>query len=650
MRYPLKPRAALKQVSLPRFSGGVDTRGNDIDDSALKESLNMWYYNGTLRTRPAFCRYVNSADLSGDFKLRVHRDIMREQRVLISASGINNQNFEVHFFLQGERDAKALPKISLPSESAVDFFLCEDKSNLYCFFENAVIYRLPIGHDSGWSRVAESEMHAPLMYIGGVPDASGNIKNSVQFESRNLLSRYYKFRFSAANPESEESPLLWKFPHSLPADFKGVITAEYTDISGTVSTHTVVLKGEADIYFEGGNSSGLFLFVKRDGRFGLSAEFESENAHTLSREDYRADNLTVTAIADFEDKSENVFKNKLVSLFCGTEANLKGASRLFLAGNPESAATVIYSGIDNPLYFPENCYFNVGNTAHKITALKCLADRLIIFKQSEIYSVTHKSDYSLTAEDILLAGNADVSALSAFFPLKSIESHIGCDCADTAVLCGNSLFFAYNRNIYRLCGKEVTCVSKGVEALLSAEDFASAKAMEFCGHYVLCSGRNLYALNHQSREFPIYPWRLAYSPEEIFSVGGRLAVLERGQGYGCLVSDMDSGDDLCGGQAVPIESFITTKNYAFGSASRKIIHSINLMVGCTHPIRLSLISAAGEKVADIYPTGNRADETTGQVIMRPASLTERITLCMESVGAWQLENINILYKSSGGVF
>lgn len=64
------------------------------------------------------------------------------------------------------------------------------------------------------------------------------------------------------------------------------------------------------------------------------------------------------------------------SIACGT--------RLFLGSNTEETNKnlVVWSDPDNPLYFPENNYFSVGENSSAVTGFGRQADMLVIFKEN----------------------------------------------------------------------------------------------------------------------------------------------------------------------------------------------------------------------------------------------------------------------------
>ena len=67
----------------------------------------------------------------------------------------------------------------------------------------------------------------------------------------------------------------------------------------------------------------------------------------------------------------------------GSAKGINGGSRLFLCGNTEKneKALVIWSGLNNPLYFGENCYTYIGDNSSAVTAFGRQEEKLIILRK-----------------------------------------------------------------------------------------------------------------------------------------------------------------------------------------------------------------------------------------------------------------------------
>lgn len=704
MKYPKRSVGALREKTLPQFSLGINTRdGDNMHDSSLKSALNVWYSGGVLQTRPAFS-YLTQQEFMSTGKVistdtKTHSRITDGSYTLVSSSVVSSvesmkgdqtdltsdeqsQEYEtvimqtVNFMWLNSLDTKLLPSItfSLENENAIGYFVCEHRGVLYCFFRNHIIYRIDPQKDNGWARVTTQDMYAPLMYVGGTPNGSGKIDFSL-FEGRNILSPYYRMRFSALNPQTEQSQLLWQLPHKLPQNLKGVITATYTDTSGNTTTHTVNLKSGGSEFFQNEKAGPLYLFVKSDSTFGFSQSPDSTTPATLPLGEYLADNITLTATTDIDESiAERVYKSRVVCSFSGTSLVARGSSRLFLGGDD---GILLYSGLDNPLYFPENCYQRVGDASKPITALSRFEDKLIIFKSHEIYYTYYASDTSITAEDILDSSELDYTALSVYFPLVCLNSSIGCDCPDTVLLCRNRLVFTHSSGkIYTLTGTnqysamQVYLLSDTADEKLSAlpgEDLKGATAVCYDGYYVLCCGQRLFALMYLSHGFvnissfsnnsrpvvPIFEWQLPQNYCGFLAPSGILALLPTIQDgtLKILVAKTKKGigDDLSlDGQTVKsraINSFIETKNYSLGTAGyRKTINRVVFNMSCSDEVVVRFMGEKSQSESRIYP----AKEISSQIFLNPIGQTARLCLKLQSRGAWELDSISIIYKTSGG--
>jgi len=54
-RHPIIRNDSLRSLRIPDLMGGINLRDsvNMINDNQMTESLNMWWADGTLKTRPA---------------------------------------------------------------------------------------------------------------------------------------------------------------------------------------------------------------------------------------------------------------------------------------------------------------------------------------------------------------------------------------------------------------------------------------------------------------------------------------------------------------------------------------------------------------------------------------------------------------------
>lgn len=263
-----------------------------------------------------------------------------------------------------------------------------------------------------------------------------------------------------------------------------------------------------------------------------------------------------------------------------------GYSRMFLSGFEAVPNRIYYSAANDPTYFAENSYIEVGAPADPITAFGIQYDVLAVFKKSSVYSLS----YSNTTD-------------SANFTIKEVHSTIGCDMPATLRLASNALIWGSSGGgIYALQSttikdeRAVRLVSKNVNSKLlafSTEDLQAASAICDGTSYFLLVGSSAFIMNYELLHFKSgqspegIAWFIWELPEKLFGVfryGSRFAASSADDGTVYLFDD-DAGDD-CG-------SFFNARWYSkcfdFGAPERlKRLYRFMLTVGCDSPVQLEI--------------------------------------------------------------
>ena len=110
--------------------------------------------------------------------------------------------------------------------------------------------------------------------------------------------------------------------------------------------------------------------------------------------------MVITApCSNTKENLKKVFAMTRQMWFGGDAAGISGGSRVFLGANTDEKekSLVIWSGLNNPLYFPENCYAYVGNNSQSVTAFGRQSDMLVIFKERETYLTQYVRNSNITA-------------------------------------------------------------------------------------------------------------------------------------------------------------------------------------------------------------------------------------------------------------
>lgn len=547
MRYPNINRNASRTITVSNLSGGVNLRNciTSIKDNQLSDCANMWYKNGILKTRP--CLNTNAKCLSSIGKsenekkvtTRFHTDISVVYDGFECICASNKKVFEdtvnnsvtcnIEFEFQSVDKIYSLPAIcGINGGDEVTYFLIEKGKTLYCYISDCSIWKLEYSYTKNdilsgkklcWKKLSRDEIYVPTVYYHAKRSGWSEYE-ATMIEGYNLINNRYKIVYSAYNVDDsdETHPMRYALPEKLSQS--GEIEVELTSYDKNNETAKVVKHkikySSADYFsfskgniitetFENGKTpeDDVYMFVKYNYIGFLHQPNVSESLVTLNSDENREkygcneDNIVITA--PFEQSAENLEK-----VFCmtqhiwygGASNGISSGSRLFLSGNTKdkNKPLLLWSGVDNPLYFNENCYINVGKNSDEVTAFGKQGENLIIFKKNEIYYTYCTSNYEITADDLINQSVVDIEAAKVTFPVILLNGFIGCDCPNTVQMCRNRLVWANsNGKIYTLCTlsqyneRNVYEISEMIEDKLKkySDCLKYATTADFEGHYVL---------------------------------------------------------------------------------------------------------------------------------------------------------------------
>lgn len=170
-------------------------------------------------------------------------------------------------------------------------------------------------------------------------------------------------------------------------------------------------------------------------------------------------------------------------------------SRLFVAGGGKS--TYYYSDVFDPSYFPYTNYAKVGNSAEDITGFGQQYNVLIVFKPTEIHSLTYyvQSSSTTTSESEFGKGA---------FTSQVVNSTIGCDCPNTIQLINNQLTWLSSkdgvctlvstniideRNVRSISRNIDRTNNMGIVGLLDWQYIGETISADYDSKYFLCNPR-----------------------------------------------------------------------------------------------------------------------------------------------------------------
>ena len=379
--------------------------------------------------------------------------------------------------------------------------------------------------------VPEDEIHTPLVLTNCQPN-SGDIdapnemeaRGATQCEGYNLLSGYYKMEFTTVNALSDNTEMKYSLLHDVhnEGDFTNhTITAEITDIKGNTYLHKVTisplpnsLDGTVNYNIESAEpGDGLYMGVSGK-RLYFFTDPNGKNIKQLAFKELVHNNMIVKApCPQSEENLKKVFGMSFAKWFGGETHGIYGGTRVFLGGNidDKEKALVVWSDLNNPLYFSENNYSYVGDKSQRVNAFGRQADKLIVFKDAEMFSIRYQRMGEVGATDFINQSALDMSASIASFPITQLHGDIGCDCPNSVQLCRNRLVWTCsNGKVYTLVTNnqysesnvyELSSMVENRLKLEEKENLKNAVSCDYNGKYMLFVGSSVYAMDYNSYGF-----------------------------------------------------------------------------------------------------------------------------------------------------
>ncbi len=520
MRYKRMGNNRDYRLQIPTLSGGVNAAAEAslIADNELADVCNLRRHEGMLKTRRAI---TATGELLGGFdaaKATRRKMVQLCQRpfeaygelctVVMLACDSNGSEYEREIALvnmdgaikrryrlniKGASDRSALPMVAVPCDAA-------QYGSAFLLFRGGAVYRE--GNAASTSMyylevVDQSEMYAPLVMINGTSTLNPlKNPNGVMYEGYNLLTAYYRAQFTSSMTTADGADT-----YTLPAPILA---------GSTVTMEIVTEKGVSTVSFPSSADPQDFKSITING--------DDYNVRAMSNTIVFRDpvlpkstvsgNVTFTVQRDASNTTLLSGYPTLGAWFGGTNDRL-GGTRLFLGGFGD--ATLRWSDVGNPLYFPENNFMVVGDPSQAITAFDKQEDMLVIFKARELFATTYVQG-EIDAESVAAGTNVDVTTKAAYFPLTQLSPYIGCDCPQTVAMCRNRLVWMnsdarvftlvaagmYNERNVREIGQKIR------PRLQRDHDIAArqtATAADIDGCYALMIDRTLYTFDYDASGF-----------------------------------------------------------------------------------------------------------------------------------------------------
>ena len=534
MKYPSIGASSFYRFSIPKLDGGVNTHDavSQIEDNQLSDCKNMWFHDGALQTRPGL-RWLEGTEkameendgtpqLYGgtydvtDSMLGLCRKFLEVADVSYPGSSFTavRQICTLHIVSYDGEEQYKTPVSHGAFEQRLAFFVESGAGRWDGVIPGGAMafFRRPYSettepHDSyvaaetaaGWTDVS-NEIYIPHVLINGYPAQSGDPTASA--------SGYSGEGFNMLTP---------KFKCTFTTDGKGdLFRLPVTGLDDSEVTITYIARGQTLEYSipkgatESNEAGGYYFRLSRQAGTLYAADASNKPYAVALPDEGLKENVTITAAKTTEGSEDTIF-GMTFCVWYGGGGGLASGTRLFISGNPDKPGLVHWSDVNKPLYFPENNYAYVGNPGLPITGFGKQGEKLVIFKEHEIYYTTYNAG-TVTTDAVMNGEVVDIAANAAVFPIVQLHPSIGCDCPDTLQLCDNRLIWATSEgNAYclsttnALTETTVHLLSRNVERWLTDEGLTgywpTAYAFDFAGHYILSVGKQWFALNYADSQF-----------------------------------------------------------------------------------------------------------------------------------------------------
>ena len=355
------------------------------------------------------------------------------------------------------------------------------------------------------------------------------------------------------------------------------------------------------------------------------------------------------------------------SIVFGGSVGQSVGNRTFLAGNKN---TVYFSDVDNPLYFPENCYFNIGDS-DDVTAFAKMDAYLVIFKEKSIY-YTYETSLIENANDSVV----DITAQYKY-SIKCVSDRIGCNLPNTIQMCMNRLIWTNKSGeVFTLTGlnnyseRNIYCLSDSIENDINSKVKLGSKYCGFSadwqGHYMLfvfddaSTETYIYLLDYNknsykyvasytidnNNKFSWWKWEVPLCKQIVFDETN-IYLIGVNKVYKFDINKLETD----------CESLIRTKFFDFSAPDYyKGIEKVSVCLGNDYDssVCLKFLTEKGELLhspSEIYKTGERgtASYMTERNYYPRIKLCKRFGIEISSNGPMSISSVILNYNMKGSV-
>ena len=677
MKYnSLKP-SAVKSFRLPTLNGGTGL-GNDADNNALCGGKNVWFKDGTLKTRSGlFAASKNAVTVETKsqtdeisyiltdtcvnrwgIEYRIgYSNVMTENfmyvtNVYLVSSDINIKSIGSLTFLRFSSDEFKIPENIVfytgTPQSGGGIFALVTLYNVENYNDkNYNIYEIN-DEFTEWVRVYD--YYVPTVLINGRGNNYDMAHNEAfitlpaekALESQNILNgKFYAYYTSDGYSNMFRLPLCDLSGDNVTCRiyYTSSLYVEWS-VSGVVIADTKSFMG-FDIMLEVDREKGTLSFFNNGQPYPIPV---------IST--YNENNIKVTATKE----TENGF-SQVVHSTCSLTAD----GRVYLAGG-QNGNVLMLAKCENPFYFPQRSTVNVGGY-EEIIALSIQSKKNIALKSNETYYVSlRKGD--IINEIGLIADNDTLFKTADTLSCELISKSIGCGFKNTVCkVNGKTDWLGGDCKVYLLNSigfDDIIDLSKGANTY--GYDYEEAFAVSDGQYYILIAGKDALACELSEASKPKwYFWEFdsGITLGSGFYKNRTLYFLCFSGNSGFFYVSKFSGDfdtklyyDADGNiqsQNVNVDSFIETKAYALSGLTQKnTIESIYLALSGKGRVE---IKVNGRHIAfvDLRFSTDDYDKGEYKTVMLTPHLydTERVKIEVLSSDAFALKDIEIFYRKTG---
>lgn len=708
MNYPSLNNNKRYSVNITSLNGGINTAElpSQIEDNQAVEISNMWFKDGSLQTRPGMQK-IGTVEQTTNFIYTMQEPIQSSEygncifnfgnvddngSTYITFINIENgQSFNIYDYIFGEEEnpIKEFTSAVFFTDGTLSYYnetyertdtitnirgfltgtLTDGTLKNYLFSmglsSDGIVFQLnELGAPVGWDEYEYEQVYVPTTVINKNPDGTGGN----QLEAFNMLTGGFIEKFNTTSTDT----IYYTTLKELTTNTNIIIWISYLHTDGQTYTWGIDSESNTSMSTQTINGNNISVTVDRTlGKFTFS--------HALYKVTGIQNNLSIQAYKTDQDAIDKMAKMTKAIWFGGERSGIAGGTRLFLTGNPDEPNLIYWSDLNNPLYFPEDNYNNIGEKSKNITALNKQDEYLIVFKENEIYSISYNTETTSKVQTNLDGTTTTTPIVNVYFPTTPLSPNIGCDAPNTIQIINDRLVWAHsNGNVYMMISpnypyseQPIKEISRNIKNNLKQDfNIKNACSCDYQGCYLLCDRRQVYIwdydsisyINYSSSEksekrLTWYFWNLASDINILFSYNEKL--------YGINFLSIDTGlnrelwafgdsFDVVEDISTPIVSLYKSKMWNFKNPQsyKKIIQMhLNLKSSKLSKINVSFSNERGElpRTTSINQSLNLDSESQVFSIKPNINRSREISYSITSTGHIELIGTSIKVKELGEV-